>query len=59
MDLDRIKAIKSQVEGATVNDAIVSIVGGGLRKYLLHSDELPEVSLHCGAPINVREETQQ
>jgi WS/DGAT/MGAT family acyltransferase len=56
MDLARIKTIKNTVEGATVNDVIVSIVGGGLRQYLQSRDGLPESSLICGAPINVRQE---
>jgi diacylglycerol O-acyltransferase len=56
MDLKTVKAIKSAVDGATVNDVIVSVVGGGLRKYLQAKDELPKSSLVCGAPINVRSE---
>ena len=56
MDLKAVKAIKNAVDGATVNDVIVSVVGGGLRKYLRAKDELPEGSLVCGAPINVRSE---
>ncbi len=54
MELDTVKAIKNAIEGATVNDVIVSIVGGGLRKYLEAKGELPDTSLVCGAPINVR-----
>jgi WS/DGAT/MGAT family acyltransferase len=39
---------------------IVSIVGGGMRKYLQAHGELPVQSLTCGAPISVRarDETQ-
>ncbi len=59
MDLTDIKRIKSGVEGATVNDVIVSIVGGAMRKYLQQRDALPENSLKCGAPINVRAERNQ
>ncbi len=54
MDLQEIKDIRRAVEGATINDVIVSIVGGGLRKYLAAHNELPEESLTCGAPISVR-----
>lgn len=54
LDLNEVKAIKSAIEGCTVNDVMVSIVGGGLRKYLQAHDELPEESLTCGAPISVR-----
>jgi WS/DGAT/MGAT family acyltransferase len=56
LDLDRVKQIKNAVDGATVNDVVVSVVGGGLRKYLEAKGELPEGSLVCGAPINVRSE---
>jgi diacylglycerol O-acyltransferase len=56
MDLDEIKAIRRVVEGATVNDVIVAIVGGGLRKYLHSKDELPPTTLSCTAPINMRSE---
>lgn len=54
MDLPEVKDIRHAVEGATINDVIVSIVGGGMRKYLQAHDELPDESLTCGAPINVR-----
>ncbi len=55
-DLAEVKAIKNAVPGATINDVIVSVVGGALHKYLDDKNELPEVSLKCGAPINVRSE---
>ena len=54
IDLDLIKAIRKAVEGSTVNDVIVTIIGGALRKYLDAHGELPEESLTCGAPISVR-----
>ena len=56
MALSDIKAIRQATDSATVNDVIVSIVGGGLRKYLLSKDELPDESLSCAAPISVRSE---
>jgi WS/DGAT/MGAT family acyltransferase len=52
--LDDIKKIKNSIEGATVNDAAIAIVGGALRKYLQAHDELPVESLAAMAPINVR-----
>jgi len=54
MELDDIKRIRRASEGATVNDVIVSIVGGAMRKYLQEHDELPEESLSCGAPVSMR-----
>jgi len=53
-DLEEIKAIKRRVEGSTVNDVVVAIVGGGLRAYLEHHGELPEASLVATMPISVR-----
>ena len=55
MDLTDIKRIRKAVDGATVNDVIISIVGGALRNYLHSKEELPEESLSCGAPISMRE----
>lgn len=57
MDLDKIKAIGKSADGCTVNDVIVAIVGGGLRRYLQSKDELPDTSLSCGAPISVRSDS--
>jgi WS/DGAT/MGAT family acyltransferase len=57
MELDEVKGIRKALGGeVTINDIIVSIVGGALRKYLGSKDELPEESLSCGAPISVRSE---
>ena len=54
--LDEIRAIKSRVEGATVNDVIVSVCGGALRRYLESKGELPEESLVAMAPVSIRPE---
>jgi WS/DGAT/MGAT family acyltransferase len=54
--LDEIRAIKGRVEGATVNDVIVSVCGGALRRYLESKGELPEESLVAMAPVSVRPE---
>lgn len=56
-DLNDIKAIKNAVPGATVNDTALALVGGALRKYLEHHNELPENSAVALAPINVRSES--
>ncbi len=54
LDLAGIKAIKNAVPGATVNDVVLTTVGGALRRYLDEKGELPEASLGAGAPVNVR-----
>ncbi len=56
MELSEIKAIRKALGDVTINDIIVSIVGGALRKYLQSKDELPADSLIAGAPVNVRSE---
>ncbi|MEH6604975.1 MAG: wax ester/triacylglycerol synthase family O-acyltransferase [Pseudomonadales bacterium] len=57
MEFQKIRAIKNAVAGATINDVIVSIVGGGLRRYLTAHDELPDTSLTAAAPISVRSDS--
>ncbi len=52
--LDDLKAIKKAVRGSTINDVVLSICGGALRKYLLHHKELPAESLVAWVPINAR-----
>ena len=49
-----VRAIKDAVPGATVNDAVLSIVGGGLRRWLTLHDDLPRETLTAMAPISVR-----
>jgi diacylglycerol O-acyltransferase len=54
MQLDRLKAIKDAVGGCTLNDVILSIASGALRRYLDDKDELPESSLIAGVPMSTR-----
>ena len=56
LDLDRVKAVRHLVDGSTINDVIVSIVGGGMRKYLQAKDELPPGPLKTAVPISVRDD---
>lgn len=58
-ELADIKSIKNSVEGATINDVVLTICGGALRRYLDAHDELPEKSLVAMAPISVRSEGQK
>src|SRR3546814_20479414 len=46
--------IRGKVPGATVNDVVLTTVGGALRKYLAKHKELPKDSLVAVAPINLR-----
>jgi len=53
-DFGEVRAIKSSLPGVTINDVMLTIVAGGLRKYLQSKDELPEQTLVTGCPIDVR-----
>tara|TARA_R110002124_G_scaffold116300_1_gene272641 strand:+ start:3252 stop:4703 length:1452 start_codon:yes stop_codon:yes gene_type:complete len=53
-DFEEIRAIKNTQPGTTVNDVMLTIVAGGMRKYLQSKGELPEHSLVTGCPIDVR-----
>jgi len=52
--LQDVRAIKSCVAGATVNDVVLAICGGALRRYLEAKRELPDQSLVAMAPVSVR-----
>jgi WS/DGAT/MGAT family acyltransferase len=52
--LDEIKRIRKLADGATVNDVIISIVGGGVRRYLESKGETSAEALICGAPVDLR-----
>jgi WS/DGAT/MGAT family acyltransferase len=54
VELDDVKRIKSVVPGATVNDAVITMVGGAMRRYLLAKHDLPPASLITLAPVNTR-----
>lgn len=53
--LSEIKKIKNKVPGTTVNDVVLSLCAGALRRYLSEIDELPEKSLAGLVPIAVRD----
>ena len=57
--LEQVKSIRQQVAGATVNDVVLAIASGALRRYLSHHGELPDDSLVAFAPISVRTEAEQ
>jgi WS/DGAT/MGAT family acyltransferase len=57
--LEKIKTIKNATVGVTINDTVLAICAGGLRKYLLSKDKLPKKSLVAMAPISVRSGNQK
>lgn len=59
LSLNGVKAIRTAVKGSTVNDVVLAICSGGLRRYLAATDELPEKTLVAMAPISVREDVTE
>jgi diacylglycerol O-acyltransferase len=53
MPLEAIKDVKNAVEGATVNDVVLTVSGGALRRYLEERGELPAASLLATVPVSV------
>jgi WS/DGAT/MGAT family acyltransferase len=51
---DEFKLIRELVPGATINDAVLAVCGGALRRYLMSHDELPGPSLVSVAPVSIR-----
>jgi WS/DGAT/MGAT family acyltransferase len=54
VSLGDLKAIRKAIPGSTINDVVLAICGGALRKYLQHHRELPSESLVAWVPINAR-----
>ncbi|MEM1401814.1 MAG: wax ester/triacylglycerol synthase family O-acyltransferase [Pseudomonadota bacterium] len=52
--LDTLKAIRKVQSGITINDVVLAICAGGLRRYLQHHNELPAEPLVAWVPINAR-----
>lgn len=53
LSLDRVKTLK-RVMDVTVNDVMLAICAGALRRYLLEKDELPPKPLVAMVPISTR-----
>lgn len=59
LPLDEIRAIRAAVDGATVNDVVLAVCSGGLRRYLQAYGHLPEKDLVAMAPISIRHKVQE
>ena len=57
--LEIMRGIKAAVPGATVNDALLAYVGGGLLRYLDAKGEHPATSLVATVPISTRRPEQR
>jgi diacylglycerol O-acyltransferase / wax synthase len=57
LDLETVKRVKNDY-GCTVNDVIVSICAGAVRRWLIDHNELPAEPLVAQIPVSVRSEEQ-
>ena len=53
MPLDAVKDVKN-AHGCKLNDVVMALVAGGLRRYLERHDALPDEPLQAAVPISVR-----
>jgi diacylglycerol O-acyltransferase len=58
LSLDEVKEIKNRYE-CTVNDVVVAICAGAVRRWLVEHHELPEEPLVAQVPVSVRREREQ
>ncbi len=54
-NFDRIQAVCKAIDG-TVNDVVLAMCSGALRRYLMGHHDLPKHSLKAMAPVSLREE---
>jgi diacylglycerol O-acyltransferase / wax synthase len=52
--LEEFKQIRALVPGASVNDVVLAVCGGALRRYLARHEELPADSLLAELPLSTR-----
>src|SRR4051812_6026869 len=57
LDLEDVKEVKNAF-GVTVNDVVVSICAGAVRRWLIAHDELPDGPLVAQIPVSVRSSEQ-
>jgi len=55
-DLEEVRAIRRKAGDVTVNDVLVTVVAGALRKYLESKGELPRFSPMAMIPVSYRSE---
>ncbi len=55
-DFESLRPIRTAVPGATVNDVVLAVIGGAMRKFLEAQKELPKTTLKAIAPVNTRTE---
>ena len=58
LPLDDVKAVKNAA-GSTVNDVVMALCAGALRRWLLDHDALPDSPLVAAVPVSVRTDDQK
>jgi len=58
ISLDRVKVLKN-IMGTTVNDVVLAICSGALRKYFIDKDSLPKESLVAMVPVSTRNQSAE
>jgi diacylglycerol O-acyltransferase len=56
--LAEIAALRKAVPGVTVNDVVLTVCAGGLRRWLAEREELPRQSLVAMVPVNMRQASE-
>ena len=56
--LDDVKEVK-RAAGCTVNDVVMALTAGALRRWLIDHDALPDTPLVAAVPVSVRTEAQK
>lgn len=51
--LDRLKAL-AHASGGSLNDIVLYLCGTALRRFLVEQDQLPDIPLTAGIPVNIR-----
>jgi diacylglycerol O-acyltransferase len=51
--MERLRALATAAQG-TLNDVVLAVCGGALRRFLLERESLPKKSLTTGIPVSVR-----
>ncbi len=58
LPMARLRAL-ADAAGCTLNDVVLAICGGSLRRFLLERDSLPDKPLTAGIPVSVRPKDDQ